>query len=283
MSEIFSCLHDVSIHVEAMTLNKVTGSLPKFHSARHNWSHLAGLDLADPSFNKPGPIDILLQADTTAGIRSGVSHSPIAQNSIFGWILSGRVAVSSTSQHVVRVHHADVTDVVLRKFWELEEMPAVKHMTPGEKVCEQHFSLTHTRNQEGRYVVQLPFKSNVCDLGRSRETAINRWKQVERRLAKQVDRRQQYNQFMREYLDLGHMSPIPYNEQTEDAGKTYYLPHHFVIKNDSTTTKLRVVFDGSAKSSSGVSLNDCLMVGPTIQDDLLSLLLSSIPQVLSPK
>lgn len=51
-----------------------------------------------------------------------------------------------------------------------------------------------------------------------------------------------------------------------------YLPHHAVYKETSTTTKLRVVLDGSCKTSSGISLNDTLMVGPTIQDDLFSIL-----------
>ena len=52
-----------------------------------------------------------------------------------------------------------------------------------------------------------------------------------------------------------------------------FLPHHCVFKEDSTTTKLRVVFDGSAKTSSGISLKDALMVGPTIQDDLFAILM----------
>ncbi|XP_030763227.1 uncharacterized protein LOC115887855 [Sitophilus oryzae] len=51
------------------------------------------------------------------------------------------------------------------------------------------------------------------------------------------------------------------------------MPHHCVVKNSSTTTKLRVVFDVSAKTSSEVSLNDVLKIGPTIQDDLLSIIL----------
>ncbi|XP_078051526.1 uncharacterized protein LOC144477665 [Augochlora pura] len=52
----------------------------------------------------------------------------------------------------------------------------------------------------------------------------------------------------------------------------FYLPHHAVVKPSSETTKTRVVFDGSARSSSGLSLNDTLLTGPTIQDDIFSLL-----------
>lgn len=51
----------------------------------------------------------------------------------------------------------------------------------------------------------------------------------------------------------------------------YFLPHHAIIKKDKLTSKIRVVFDGSAKNSHGISLNDTLMVGPTIQDDLFSI------------
>ena len=54
--------------------------------------------------------------------------------------------------------------------------------------------------------------------------------------------------------------------------KFFYLPHHCVFKEDSTTTKLRVVFDGSAKTSNGISLNDSLMVGPVVQNDLFTIL-----------
>ncbi|XP_022180598.1 uncharacterized protein LOC111040844 [Myzus persicae] len=53
----------------------------------------------------------------------------------------------------------------------------------------------------------------------------------------------------------------------------YYFPHHAVMKESSITTKLRVVFDGSAPSSSGLSLNDILFRGPKVQPDLLDILL----------
>ncbi|XP_044591989.1 uncharacterized protein LOC123270116 [Cotesia glomerata] len=60
--------------------------------------------------------------------------------------------------------------------------------------------------------------------------------------------------------------------QESDIYSGFYLPHHAVIKADSTTTKTRVVFDGSCKTSTGISLNDTLMVGPKLQDDLFVIL-----------
>ncbi|XP_070142320.1 uncharacterized protein [Drosophila kikkawai] len=53
----------------------------------------------------------------------------------------------------------------------------------------------------------------------------------------------------------------------------FYIPHHYVLKPTSTSTKLRVVFDASCQTTSQKSLNDLLMVGPTIQPDLYTLLL----------
>ena len=66
------------------------------------------------------------------------------------------------------------------------------------------------------------------------------------------------------------MSEVKDNATTEGG---FYLPHHAVIMDSNVTTKVRVVVNGSAESSTGVSLNDTLMVGPTIQYDIFSLLL----------
>ncbi|XP_072375394.1 uncharacterized protein [Diabrotica undecimpunctata] len=76
-----------------------------------------------------------------------------------------------------------------------------------------------------------------------------------------------------EYIQLGHMSKVEDKTDFNSETPNYYLPHHGVLKETSLTTKLRVVFDGSARTDSGLSLNDVLMVGPKLQDDLMCILL----------
>jgi len=70
---------------------------------------------------------------------------------------------------------------------------------------------------------------------------------------------------MKEHEEVGHMEPVKYQEPKQPC---YFLTHHAGFKETSTTTKTRVVFDGSAKTSNGLSLNDFLQVGPTFQPDL---------------
>ncbi|XP_017470269.1 PREDICTED: uncharacterized protein LOC108361969 isoform X1 [Rhagoletis zephyria] len=67
---------------------------------------------------------------------------------------------------------------------------------------------------------------------------------------------------------MGHMTLLNNPEEARN-----FIPHHCVTKADSSTTKLRVVFDASCRTSNGKSLNDILLVGPTLQDDIFTILL----------
>ena len=69
------------------------------------------------------------------------------------------------------------------------------------------------------------------------------------------------------------MEQIPDLEILIESSKSFYLPHHCDLKESNTTTKLRVVFDASAKTTSGVSLYDNLMLGPKVQKDLFEILI----------
>ena len=69
------------------------------------------------------------------------------------------------------------------------------------------------------------------------------------------------------------MEVIPEEEVPVKPSKSFYLPHHAVMKELSTTTKLRVVFGGSVLTTNGNSLNGNLMVGAKEQDDIFGILL----------
>ncbi|XP_071874189.1 uncharacterized protein [Bombus fervidus] len=97
-------------------------------------------------------------------------------------------------------------------------------------------------------------------------------------LHRQFQRDQQfetaYRAVIQEYLELGHMTKVTSHHQSANE---YYLPHHGVIKDSNTSTKLRIVFDGSAPSTTGVSLNDTLYTGPKLHEDLFNILLRFRP------
>jgi hypothetical protein len=144
-------------------------------------------------------------------------------------------------------------------------------MSKEEKLCEAHFQRHTTRDEEVRFVVRLPVLSDAPTLGESRQQAVQRMKNLERSFSKQPELKNEYVKFIDEYAALGHMEEV-----YEDSGSSmgFYLPRHCVVKESSSTTKIRAVFDGSASSSSRVSLNQVLMVGPTVQPDLCSIILS---------
>jgi len=127
------------------------------------------------------------------------------------------------------------------------------------------------RHTDGRFIVQLPIKQDkLANLGDSHDITLRRYKALEARLITQPDIYAEYKRFMQEYIELGHMREINNYRELEQNTQVYYLPHHVVQNETSTTTKFRVVFDGFCKTSTGLSLNDVLMVGPTLQDDLFS-------------
>lgn len=72
---------------------------------------------------------------------------------------------------------------------------------------------------------------------------------------------------MSDYLQQGHMELVP-AQDIDKNDKICYLSHQPVINEQHLTTKLRVVFDSSARTSNNKSLNDNLMVGPSLQNDI---------------
>ena len=191
----------------------------------------------------------------------------------FGWVLAGKtgdlaIPSNTTSHHVTTISGDDV----LRKFWEIEECPQdAQNYSPEERVVVCHFAENNIKNKNGRFVVPLPKNPSSKPLGKTRSTAVRRFLSLER----SVHAKNQFVEFaamMNKYVDLKHAELVPATDLKKPPQETFYFPMHAVRKEESTTTKLRVVFDASAKSSTGVSLNDSLLVGPTVHPSLIDVL-----------
>lgn len=181
------------------------------------------------------------------------------QKTRFGWVIGG----SPTSQTATNTFHTSTMTLQtdLARFWEIDEGPSIKHISDADRRCEEHFRAHTRRTSEERYIVALPFNDQLQSLGSSKTLAIKRLASLNRRFQHDKRFESEYRTVIQEYLALGHMTKVNVNH-SDDNG--YYLPHHGVIKASSQTTKLRVVFDGSAPSTTGISLNDTLHTGPKL-------------------
>ncbi|CAG4957932.1 unnamed protein product [Colias eurytheme] len=147
----------------------------------------------------------------------------------------------------------------VQRFWEVEEPPTARR---EQATYSKLFFQNNTgRLCSGRFVTRLPFLPSRPPLGQSRMLAEKRLASMERRMKRDSAFRTKYVEFMQEYLELGHMSISNFDWRSQEH---YFIPHHAVFKGG----KIRVVFDGSAPSSNGVSLNQCLHSGPKLHRDI---------------
>ena len=248
------------------------------------YPHLKGLPLADTDPRSGATIDILLGADQWSrimkgGIRKGSPSSPMALNSVFGWLLSGPTGVEQPHSCKASTHHAttkileDDSNLLLKKFWDLESIGIIEEkMGPSveEEYVVQQFK-DKVKFDGQRYEVSLPWKKNCPKLTSNREISLKRLTKVEARLKKQPEQAQMYRDSINQYFNDGHARLLTVED--EQASKIHYLPHHPVFRKEKSTTKCRAVFDAATKTPEGVSLNDCLLPGPALQPDLVSLLI----------
>lgn len=267
--------------IPVLVIPKITEKLPSVSFDASNVRIPEDLVLADPFYNIKGDIDLLLGASVYWNLIKDGNISlgedmPCLQLTKLGWIMGGTLSLQSQIHNnycLITCIELGKLNEQITKFWEVENYSNLKqHLSPTEKYCEEHFEKTVKKDDSGRFIVKIPFKENLSDLGNTRQMALNRLLFMEKRLNKNAYLRKEYNKFLEEYLNLGHMSMV--NENAEREKIVCYLPHHPVIKNTSSTTKVRVVFDASAKSDSGISLNDSQLIGPVVQNDLISILLS---------
>ena len=260
------------------------------------------MDLADSFPRDYHPIHCLIGQDALWAFFTGRLHrpkstpsmrGPIFTETVFGLVIQGSYPIvrekfvcASVSANVQLDYLRDFKTQVpqkapcctmdeLKNMWSLEHIGITSReayenaLSDDDRFALEHFS-RHVRFDVDHYVVRLCFGPRAGVPASNYSKALSRLKSVERMLLKDPKKMQGYKAAIDEYFSRGDAEPAP---NFEHEGRVYYLPHHAVIKEDRATTKVRVVFDASAKSANGLSLNDCLLKGPNSNDDLLRIVL----------
>ena len=151
--------------VNALILSNLTSYTPPGIKVVLHSQRLKRLKLADPSLLDNRPIDLLLGVGDCSqilleGIVKGSPDEPIAQETIFGWVLFGKgnsIPSKQVNINFLQVLSGSSDNSLLQdsisKFWELEEVPQKLFHSEEDLICEQHFLATHKRTRDGRYEI----------------------------------------------------------------------------------------------------------------------------------
>ncbi|XP_055605651.1 uncharacterized protein LOC129753827 [Uranotaenia lowii] len=237
-TEVRSRVDDFSIPLNCLVLKKLTADLPAVTITTANWQIPNDITLADPEYNISRKVDLIIGAEHFYAILQG-----------------GRLQIGPQALTLV----------------ENEFENSKPTLSPNDQYCEDFFKETVSRDSTGRYSVKYPKKEGFELMIGESFSAKSRLVSLERKLDKNPILKERYHAFMAEFIQLGHMLEVPVDDPEPTV--VCYLPHHPVLKESSTTTKVRSVYNASAKTSTGFSLNDSLRVSPVIQDELFDILL----------
>ena len=200
----------------------------------------------------------------------------IAQNSVFGWIVSGCLSSGSSASHCNVSHQlvcVNVCDDTVRSFWELESGGIVSEdlefaVDPVLQEFENSVDFV-----DGRYEVKLPWRRGASScLQNNEKLAAIRLQNLNRRLTHEPELQVKYDSVIQNMWSSGIVEEVLPHEQKVDR-PIFYMPHRLVVRETAVSSKERPVFDASARGYNGVSLNDCMEVGPNLLSNLTEILL----------
>jgi len=138
---------------------------------------------------------------------------------------------------------------------------------PLENFGEKSIQMT----TKGFYQSALPWIEEKKDrLQSNYGSAMKRLFKMMQKLILKPEQLKAYNEQLKEYEKEGFISRV---DPTSANHPEFYLPHHPVVREQSSTTKIRPVFDASARDENGLSLNDCLHTGLNLNPEILAVLL----------
>ena len=278
--------HDskATTQLEAYVMPNITSELPvtNWNAVRSQWPHLSDIEFATVAHAK---VDILVGLNAAVlhvaqEERVGNDGDPIARRTLLGWMCFGPSMRSEGPSSHSTFHVAEATrsglNTLVKKFWELEsvgmETSSDEYLTPDERQAEST-TRQYIRHVNGRFEVAIPWKTEEPPGVKSnRVQAECRLRSLARSLQRRPDVQVRYAKVLEDYLHKSYIRMLTAQEECSGATDEWLLPHVPVVREDKATTKVRVVFDAAAQFN-GSSINDRMLTGPKLQNDLVKVLI----------
>ena len=248
---------------------------PNYIDLIAKYSHLSGIKMNDIDKKPELPIHAVLGASDYTKIKTrelprvGKLGEPFAELTKMGWVLiSPGQENDLTNALFTKTSRTDYEELCSLDVLGVED----SHLNHSDEYIYEKFKKQLSRDSDGRYETGLIWKENHPPLSNNKTASFGRLRSLVKNLKRSPETFEAYDKVIRDQLENNVVEEVKSeNEATND--KEFYLPHKAVIRKDAETTKLRVVYDASAKSETGVSLNECLEKGPPLQKLLWDILI----------
>jgi hypothetical protein len=285
------CLNGSAEQINALVIDHICNPVAVYPVDTSKYPQIASLSLAEPLVATPklGEIDILVGGDWYFRFVTGLTQlddDVTLLHSKLGYIVGGTapdtclIGTGFDASLVCNMFVAScdaarepVTDPrdELERLWSLEDIG----ITDKVQCSDDDLALASFKDtvvfDEGRYHVAWPWKEDKPQLPTNFWLAFQRLKSLAKRLGSDQKLFDAYDKTIRDQQNMGVVEQI--NPKVQD-GRVHYLPHHAVVRADHATTKIRVVYDASAKpNKESPSLNECLRRGPVLLSNIVGLIL----------
>ena len=275
--QISSLKGDFLLETEVTLVNKkqlLSLENPCYQQVLEKYDHLKGVKMNDMDTKDFLPVHLILGVCDYTKIKTetapliGAADEPIAEKTKFGWtIISPGKEVDLSPMFLTQTSTVDYDNLC-----RLDVLGLADCATGDQDEVYSEFKEQLRRDEEGWYETSLPWKGNHPPLPCNEAGSLRRLTGLVKKLRSQgiIDR---YDQVIQDQIKAGIVERVsgPATGQHE-----FYIPHKAVVRDTAETTKLRVVYDASARAYSGApSLNECLNPGPPLQNKIWSVLVRS--------
>lgn len=226
----------------------------------------------------PAPIEILIGADVAGKLYTGqkriLSNGLVAIETLLGWTLMGRIPLHKAMNTCMTAISLFLNDASLTQLWQLDTLGIRDSVETKSRdqltvAAKEFFLETVSLDSENRYEIRLPWIEGHAPIPTNHDIAMKRLQSTLKRL-ENLKLYNSYDAIFQEWEQEGIIEKVPNNQR----GNTdvHYLPHRPVLKENSTT-RIRPVFDASAKEKNSPSLNCCLEKGPNLIEQIPDILI----------